>query len=625
MNYNRKSKEQIINELEESNIRIAELEKTNIRSKQVREELLETCERLELAYADISKQNQTEAAERQYYKNIELLSETAMQFFGFPPDKDIYTFIGNKLQEYIGTDSFIVVNSVDADKNTLTTRTVLGMGKMTEKVIKILGVHPVGMVFNAKDEDLLSLADGNLKLYRKGLYDIMLKSVPERVSKSLERLLKIDKIYGIGFTRDNELAGTIIIFLRKGADELRNMQLVEAFLKQASIAIQKRKAEEELIIALKKAEESDHLKTAFLANMSHEIRTPMNGILGFASLLKKPGLSIDEQQKFIEIIESSGERMLNIINDLINISKIESGQMDVSFSRININEEIEELSAFFKPELDQKGMQFDINYSLKAEEASLYTDKDKLDAILTNLIKNAIKYSNEGIIELGYNLKNGFIEFFVKDSGIGIAKDQIKNIFKRFVQAELGYTRSYEGAGLGLSIAQAYVNMLDGEIWVESKEEVGSQFYFTIPYKKHSEKHSIQKASDNNLVPQNFMENLCILIVEDEDTADLYLTSLLKRKCKKILHAKTGIEAINLCRENKDIDLILMDIKMPQMDGYEATRIIREFNKDVKIIAQTAYALQGSREMAMEAGCNDYISKPIPPGVLMTAIGNSFK
>ena len=250
-------------------------------------------------------------------------------------------------------------------------------------------------------------------------------------------------------------------------------------------------AERELIVAKEQAEESDRLKSAFLANMSHEIRTPMNGILGFTDLLKEPKLSGEEKHEYIQIIEKSGKRMLNIINDIVDISKIESGQMKVNIGESNINEQIEYINTFFKPEVEQKGMQLYFKNALPWEDSVIQTDREKVFAILTNLVKNAIKYCDKGSIEFGYILnaisEPAYLEFFVKDTGIGIPKDRQEAIFERFIQADIGDTRAFQGAGLGLTISKSYVEMLGGRIWEESEEGKGSSFYFTLPYNPKSQ------------------------------------------------------------------------------------------------------------------------------------------
>ena len=240
--------------------------------------------------------------------------------------------------------------------------------------------------------------------------------------------------------------------------------------------------------AKEKAEESDRLKSAFLANMSHEIRTPMNGILGFAELLKDSKLNDEEQQAYIRVIEKSGIRLLNIINDIIDISKIESGQVDVHIVESNINNQIEYVDAFFQPEFEKKGLQHSFSNDLSSKESIIKTDREKIYAILTNLVKNAIKYTDKGSIEFGYIVLPSlqdmkFLQFYVKDSGIGISRDRQKAIFERFIQADIADKMALQGAGLGLSISRAYVEMLGGEIWVESEPGKGAIFYFTIPYR----------------------------------------------------------------------------------------------------------------------------------------------
>jgi len=245
---------------------------------------------------------------------------------------------------------------------------------------------------------------------------------------------------------------------------------------------QEKLAEIELMTAKERAEESDRLKSSFLANMSHEIRTPMNGILGFSGLLKNPRLSIEKQQKYIDIIEKSGFRMLNIINDIIDISKIEAGLMKSTIQPSNVNEQLEYIFTFFKPMVENKGMKLILNAGLPAEDAVVNTDTEKLYAILTNLVKNALNYSTHGEIEFGYHKKNDVLEFYVKDTGIGIPEDRLDAIFERFIQADIDNKMALQGAGLGLSITKAYVEMLGGKIWVESKQDLGSVFYFTLPF-----------------------------------------------------------------------------------------------------------------------------------------------
>ncbi|MFY9153273.1 MAG: ATP-binding protein [Prolixibacteraceae bacterium] len=237
----------------------------------------------------------------------------------------------------------------------------------------------------------------------------------------------------------------------------------------------------ELILSKEKAEESDRLKTVFLSNMSHEIRTPMNGILGFLEMLKDVELTGEQKERYFEVIEQSGQRMLDLLNDLIDISRIEAGEVKACFSDCNINERIDYVRNFFKPAVERKGMQFLIKKSLPYHESVLKTDAMKVQTILTSLMKNAIKFSHQGLIELGYEKKEEFVEFYVRDTGIGISSDQHETIFERFRQVNESYSREYDGAGLGLAIAKSYVEILGGKLWVESEVGKGSTFFFTIP------------------------------------------------------------------------------------------------------------------------------------------------
>jgi signal transduction histidine kinase/ActR/RegA family two-component response regulator len=377
-----------------------------------------------------------------------------------------------------------------------------------------------------------------------------------------------------------------------------------------------------------KAQLSDKLKSAFLANMSHEIRTPMNGILGFAELLKEPNLTGDEQQEYISIIEKSGVRMLNIINDIIDISKIESGLMKVDIQESDINKQIDYIYTFFKNEVETKGLQFSYSKALPSNEAIIRTDREKLYAILINLVKNAVKYTDKGSIEFGYNkiLDSGqpVVEFFVKDTGVGIPEDRHKAIFERFIQADINDLHAFQGAGLGLSISHAYVELLSGKIRLESEPGKGTVFYFTIPYNSVSKvEFNIEKVVSHGTAENSF-NNLKILIAEDDNASEMLIAREVKKYSRELLTVKTGREAVETSRNNPDIDMILMDIKMPGMNGYDATREIRRFNKDVIIIAQTAFALSGDQEKSLEAGCNEYISKPINNSVLRALIEKHF-
>ena len=396
-------------------------------------------------------------------------------------------------------------------------------------------------------------------------------------------------------------------------NEVKEKRAAELVIANKELAFQneeKEKRAAELIVAKERAEESDRLKSAFLANMSHEIRTPMNGILGFAGLLNTPNLTGEKQQEYIRIIEHSGKRMLNIINDIVSISKIESGILEVNVSESNVSEQLEYVYDLFNTETEKKGIQLSFKNSILIKDFIIKTDSEKLFAILTNLVKNAIKFTYEGTIEFGCVKKGKFLEFYVKDSGVGIRQEQKKLIFERFRQGSESLSRNYEGAGLGLSISKAYVELLGGKIWVESEEDIGSTFYFTIPFFSEQNEMQIVDKGVVELEEKNQNKGLKILITEDDETTEKLIAIQIKKYSKEVLIARNGLDAVQICRNNPDLDLILMDIKMPVMNGYEATKQIREFNKKVIIVAQTAYALLGDKEKSIETGFNDFIFKP---------------
>jgi PAS domain S-box-containing protein len=376
----------------------------------------------------------------------------------------------------------------------------------------------------------------------------------------------------------------------------------------------------ELQEAKKKAEEADRLKSAFLANMSHEIRTPMNGILGFAELLKEPSLSAERMQNYIAMIEKSGARMLNIINDILDLAKIESGQVEVVESRANVNELLQYICDFFRPEAKRKGIHLSHSGHLPLQQAVIRTDREKLYAILTNLVKNGIKYTDTGRIDITLVKRPNSLEFCVKDTGIGIPRELYHAIFDRFVQADMTDKRAFQGAGLGLAITKAYVEMLGGNIWLESEPGLGSRFYFTVPYRPAADPQGFVHTDTDHGEEISLAKTIKILIVEDDDISAKLLAMALAKVSGDLLRATNGAEAVELCRAHQDIDIILMDLKLPTMDGYEAVRRIRQFNHNVPIIAQTAYGLHGDREKALQAGCDDYIAKPIKRKELLALV-----
>ncbi len=376
----------------------------------------------------------------------------------------------------------------------------------------------------------------------------------------------------------------------------------------------------ELQKAKETAEESDRLKTAFLANMSHEIRTPMNGILGFTELLKDPALSNEERDGYIDIINQSGQRMLSTVNDIIEISKIEAGLITLTSNEVDINKILDDLISFFQPEAVKKGTRIYVDKWADEKETIRITDKYKFESILSNLIKNAIKYTSHGEIKTGYYQRDKGIVFCIRDTGEGISESRQKAIFDRFVQADIEDRKAKGGSGLGLSIAKAYADALGGDLWLEySAPGKGTEFCFRLSpdMQLRSRKLKTDKEQEKR---DEVLKALTVLVVEDDEISYQYLEKRLKQMTSDILWAKDGQEAVRMVKENPGINLVLMDYLMPNMDGFEATRQIKAFKKEIIIVAQTALALASEKEEIMASGCDDYLSKPVSLAALKHVI-----
>ena len=387
----------------------------------------------------------------------------------------------------------------------------------------------------------------------------------------------------------------------------------------------------ELSIAKKKAEESNELKTEFIQNMSHEIRTPMNGILGFSEFLNKPNLSEEKRKQYINIINNSGKQLLRIIEDILEISKLGTKQVTVDIKPTSLNSLLLEQYSIFNIQAKQKNISFYLKKELPDNESVILTDETKLNKIISNLLENAFKFTSKGFVEFGYICKaTGHaplsrnaplsLQIYVKDTGIGIKPESQQIIFKRFSQEEKGLSRKVGGLGLGLSICKENAELIDGEITLQSEKGKGTTFFVTIPYKPVNLNTKTGQQKDRLLQQKQFT----ILIAEDDYINYLYIKTLLDDfdKKLKILRAKNGKEAIEICNKNNDIDLILMDLKMPIINGIEATKKIKQFRSDLPIVAQTAYSTKEDKNKAITAGCVDFISKPINKEILYKIINN---
>ncbi len=387
------------------------------------------------------------------------------------------------------------------------------------------------------------------------------------------------------------------------------------------MAYVKKRTEIELIKAKEHAEESDRLKSAFLATMSHELRTPLNAIIGFSGIIGQ-GMDSSEQEEYIRIINRSGKNLLNIIEDLFNISMIESGDIRVEMEHFSFDKFRNQLNEILYSEIksmDKPNLAIHYSPDPSNQDIYLFTDQNKLLQIFSNILKNAVKFTQNGSIEYGYSVGNGKeITFFIKDTGIGIAPELQKVIFEKFRQADETFTRKFGGTGLGLSISKRLTELLNGNIWVESEPGQGSVFHFMIPCRDLSWHSSRGGGNENQVL--GFLHNKTILLVEDEESNFLLIKTILKHSDATLLWAKNGKEGIEMIDTHEDISLVLMDIKMPVMDGYEATRMSKTIRPKLPVIAMTAHALYGDEEKAFESGFDNYIPKPINKSLLFTIL-----
>lgn len=490
----------------------------------------------------------------------------------------------------------------------------------------IINIAPVGI--------WLSKPDGSYPIINKNFSELigygtsMFSMTPaeiEHCRKSDDIALKSDEPIeveeDITFTDGNK--HTIKVFKRRVFDVNGS---VLGVLGISTDITERKRYEKALVEALEKAEESDRLKSAFLANMSHEIRTPLNGIIGFSKYLRNfPDTNREETLKFLNIICNSADHLLNLINDIIDISKIEVGQLKIAPESINLNALLNEIYTFYysaNPDLSKRGVSFRITTSLSDVESSIVADKVRLRQILNNLIGNALKFTKEGSVEFGYELTTdkNYVRFFVKDTGIGIPKDKVELIFQRFRQADIDITKKFGGTGLGLAISKSLVDLMGGNIWVDSQPEIGSTFYFTLPFIKTA--IPVAK-SDTQFEFNEVMDKLKgkrILIAEDDANSLFYLKTVLQNAGIVCFEALNGRDAVNLFLKNPDVDLILMDLKMPELSGFEAIKEIRRVSPKVPIIVQTAHVFNDEKVLCSAMGCDNFISKPVDVNVLFSAL-----
>lgn len=508
--------------------------------------------------------------------------------------------------------------------------------KLAENQLKVERAYLENLFHSSPEAIVVTTNDGVVKSVNKEFLSLFGYREDEITGQLLDKYIAPDN----GYSEAKEKTDTVARGYRISTEAVRrkkdgtliNVSILGAPIQvdEKQIAVygiyrnitQRIKNQKELKKAKQKAEEADRIKSAFLANMSHEIRTPMNAILGFARLLKEPSLNKEQLHEYVDIINGRANHLLQIINDILDLSKIESGQLLISEEEFNLNQFLNEIYTVISNELKQAGkseLDLYLRNGLKEDDANIISDKTRLQQILFNLLNNAVKYTREGFVEFGYRMQDGKwgdLEFFVRDTGIGIEQDKQNVIFDRFRQSDESKTREFGGAGLGLSISKGLADKLGGQMWVNSEYGNGSVFYFTIPFKYKHEKDKIVTLQNNNFSMSYNWENIQILVVEDDMLSSKFLEAILEDTGASIVFTKDGNDALKEVKKNK-VDIVLMDIQLPGMSGNETTRQIKEINMNIPVIAQTAHAMAEDKSISMDAGCDDYVTKPIDMQVLL--------
>jgi PAS domain S-box-containing protein len=580
---------------------------------------------------NITDKKLAEEKEQEYKKNLINLTESSLNLLRLKTQNEIYTFLCSNLEKQI-KHSLVLYCHITGNNFDLTTST-----ESLEHAFFIKHLNKNKLVESLIQDNKFreQCFKGKIVPCNKEFQDCYVDN--DTYDKFNE--LDIKNKYIISINEDRSILGIFLILIKSG-HILADKSFVETFIQQSSLIIHRKKLEEQLIIEKERAEESDNLKNSFLANLSHEIRTPINAIQGFGELLKVDDLPFQKKTEYIEIIQEKSGQLIQIIADIIDISKFESNQVKVTPSEGNLNDFLLGIVSDYQHRISKyikKDITLSLYTGLPNNNCQVKTDFELLKKVLVNLLTNAIKFTQYGVIELGYEPRHGKLHFYVLDSGIGIPEDKRDIIFLRFRQVDESRTRKYGGTGLGLTISKSILDLLEGTIWAEDalkvdfreqgpfkqypdlqdREKLGAKLIFTIPQDKVQTKE-IQEEAKGKLSNWN---NKQILVVEDDSFNYHYIYEVLDIKEPVIHHCKNGKEAVEFYEQNKNsIDIILMDLQMPVMDGYEATRLIREKDNKVPIIVQTAYSMPEDSNKAREVGATDFIVKPYSSNALIDII-----
>ncbi|MGM0530814.1 MAG: response regulator, partial [Bacteroidota bacterium] len=578
---------------------------------------------------DITEREQARERIQRYLNDLQIVYEVTSNLLKTENEDEILEIIGNRIH-ILNPSAYILLSSLDEkETDTLRIKKLFGFQGLVNDIIKTVGTDPREVPIKLSElteENNHRLKAGRLEHIKGGIFELLNQKLSEDKCRKIEEYLRIHQIYSMGFLHKGKPCGGVTIMLKEGV-ELNKQSLIENLINQASVALTQKQSEKALEIAKNKAIESDRLKSTFLMNLSHEIRTPLNGIMGFSQILQEREFPFEKQKEFLNIVHNKADQLLNVLNNLLDLSKIEAEQLNIKQEDCYLNDIMYEIYDTYILELEKnKKTAISLSYhcGLKREESRLYSDCSRFRQILNNLVSNAIKFTEEGAIDFGYEFeKSDTLVFYVKDTGIGIPANKKGEIFEPFRQGDESTNREYEGTGLGLSLSKSLVKLLGGSMWVESEEGQGSSFYFTIPYSLH--KYKPREAKPDVSEYSYTWPGHKVLIVEDDPVSLEFMQEIFSETRVQIFSAQNGKEALHFFRQNPDINLILMDIRLPDMSGLEVVKNIRLENNHTPIIAQTAYTMDNDAKKCLEAGCTDYLTKPIDIQAMLNVMNKHLK
>lgn len=559
---------------------------------------------------DITKRKRIESELKQQSNLRKLLMDISTEFINIPlgqVEETIDKALA-RMAEFVGADRAYIFD-YDFDKQ-ICINTYEWCSEGTSPQIDALQAVPNG--------DIPDWVASHVK--GESVYISNIAELPEGGLKQILEMQGIKSVLSVPMLHDGKCIGFVGFDSVKKHHEYSEpeLQLLDVFGNMLVNISQRKQNEQSLLAAKAKAEESDKLKSAFIKNISHEIRTPLNGIIGFGQFLADPDTSPDERNFFFDYVSKASERLINTVTDYMDMARLVSGTIEAHSYYFNLNDALKDVINDYRKMCLEKKIWFEVMEPDEPVESIVFSDKELIIKALNKLADNALKFTASGKITIGYTVHDRHLQFTVKDTGKGIAKDKLQEIFGMFIQEDMSMTREYEGSGLGLTIAAGFVALLDGKIWAESELGKGSAFYFTIPL---GETDPQAKPEIIKMRKRALTSTPLVLLADDDESSFFFLELVVKKAGCNYLRADSGIEAVALCKDNPDISLVLMDVMMPEMNGMEAVKAIREFRPNLPVIALTAYAQTGDEKLFLSAGFDEYKVKPVTHKDLKRLLG----